>query len=222
MKIYTLVTVQLTDVIGEYLPVESHSFEYGGPVARCDRSAQNQASQNSKTANGVAGGFGATASQIGSSIIPGLEREANNPVGLTPEQRNTATVSGAEAIGGVNSGVKGEANLASSRTRNAGGFAPALDEAARIKSRALATNTQDITNLDTSLANKKQQFAQGELGGLYGNLNADQLKAMGISDEDLNTMIKAGQTGWQQNAMGWLNAFKPSGGGGGGGGSAAG
>lgn len=221
MKIYALVTVQLTDVIGEYLPIETRSFEYDGPVERCDRSAQNQAGRNSTTANSVAGGFGTTASGIGSSIIPGLEREATNPTGLTPEQKNNATVSGAEAIGGVNSGVRGAADLATARTRNAGGVAPALDEAARIKGRQLASNTEAVTNLDTSLANKKQEFAQGELGNLYQGLNKDQLTAMGISDEDINTMLKAGSTGWQQNAMGWLNAIKPSGGGGGASGAAA-
>jgi hypothetical protein len=209
---------------GELLYHDGESFVEQFPI-RLDRSAQGQAQQNSNKANSVAGGFGTTAAQVGSSLIPGLERQANNPTGLTPEQKNNATVSGAEAIGGVNSGVKGEANLASSRTRNAGGMAPALDEAARIKGRQLATNVQGVTNLDTELANKKQEFAQGELGNIYGGLNKDQLTALGISDEDINTMIKAGQSGWQQNAMGWLNAFKPAGGGGGagsGGGAAAG
>jgi hypothetical protein len=33
MKIYTSKTVQMTDVVGEYLPVSETSFEYDGPVA---------------------------------------------------------------------------------------------------------------------------------------------------------------------------------------------
>ena len=108
------------------------------------------------------------------------------------------------------------------RTRNAGGLAPALDEAARIKSRQLGTNALGVSNENANLEQSKQRFAQGELGNLYSGLNKDQLTAMGVSDEDINTMIKAGQSGWQQNAMGWLNAFKPGGGGGGGGAAGAG
>lgn len=208
---------------GQLISHDGESFVEHVPI-RCDRSAQNQSQQNATKANSVAGGFGATAGSIGSSLIPGLEREANNPVGLTPEQKNNALVTGSEAIGGVNSGVKGAAALDTARTRNAGGLAPALDEAARIKGRQQATNSLDVSNLDTSIANKKQQFAQGELGNLYQGANGDQLKAMGLSDEDINTMLKAGQSGWMQQAQGWLgtlsgaaaNGAKAANGGGGG------
>jgi hypothetical protein len=208
VKIYTLSTFQMTDRIGEYIPVESHCFEYPDnlSIERCDRSAQNQSSQNSNKANSVAGGFGTTAGQIGSSIIPGLESEAKNPTGFTPEQKNNMLTAGAEAIGGVNSGLKGAAALDTARTRNAGGLAPALDEAARIKSRQLGTNALGVENENANLEQSKQKFAQQQLGGLYQGLNSDQLKAMGLSDEDINTMIKAGQSGWQQNAMGWIGA----------------
>lgn len=187
-----------------------------------DRSAQKQAGQNVSTDKSLAGGFGTTASGIGSTLIPGLEREANNPTGFTPMQKNDQLVAGAEAAGGVNSGLKGTASLETARTKTAGGFAPALDEAARIKSRQLSSNALNVSGEDARLAQEKQRFAQGELGNLYGGLNEDQLKAMGLSDEAINTQLRAGQTGWQQNAMGWLNALKPSGGGGSSGAAAAG
>ena len=186
-------------------------FEVQDVAIRFDRSAQGQAKQNVNTANTVAGKAGYDASQVGSSFIPGLEREAQNPVGFTPIQKNRQLVAGAEAIGGVNAGLTGEAKLASARTRNAGGFAPALDEAARIKSRQLGTNALNVENEDARLAQEKQQFAQKQLQGLYGLDTTNQLKAMGLSDEAIAEELKAGQTGWQQNAMGWIQAIKPGG-----------
>jgi len=35
MKVYTKIVLQMTDTIGEYIPVEERSYEYEGPVARC-------------------------------------------------------------------------------------------------------------------------------------------------------------------------------------------
>jgi len=185
----------------EWLPRPSYEIPDSEVLIRFDRSAQGQAKQNVSTANSVAGGFGTAASQIGSSLIPGLEREAQNPTGFTPVQKNNMLVSGAEAIGGVNAGLKGEANLASARTRNAGGFAPALDEAARIKSRQLSGNALGVENEDARLANEKQQFAQRQLQGLYGTDTTNQLRAMGLSDEALNSEINAGKSGWLQNTL---------------------
>lgn len=190
-----------------------------------DRSVQSAAKKNATTSNDVASGFGSTASQIGSSLIPGLEREAQNPQGFTPVQKNNMLVASQQAVGGANSGITGQANLAAARTRNAGGFARALDEAARQKGRQLSTNALGVQNEDARVALQRQQDAQHQLSGLYGTSTGDQLKAMGLSDEALNTELKAGQSGWYQNAIGGLDtlanvakAFKPAGGGAGGGG----
>jgi hypothetical protein len=183
-----------------------------------DRSAQSEAGQNVKTDRSLAGQAGTEAGQIGASFIPGLERQAQNPTGFTPLEKGRQLTAGAEAIGGVNAGLTGEANLASARTRTAGGFAPALDEAARIKSRQLSTNALGVENQDAILRQKKQQEANQQLGQLYGMDRSNQLRAMGLSDEAINSQVNAGKSGWQQNAMGWINAIKPSGSGGGGGG----
>lgn len=172
-----------------------------------DRSAQKEAGRNVTSATSLAGKFGENASEVGASFIPGLEREANNPTGFTPIQKSRQLTAGAEAIGGVNAGLKGEANLASSRTRTAGGFAPALDEAARVKSRQLSTNALGVENEDARLAQEKQRFAQSQLQGLYGLDTSNQLRAMGLSDEAIKDQIDAGKTGWQQNAMGWIDTL---------------
>jgi hypothetical protein len=170
-----------------------------------DRAAQGQANQNRKTDLGIATGAGSEASQIGSSVIPGLERDVNNPTGFTPVEKNRQLVAGAEAIGGVNAGVKGEANLASARTRTAGGFAPALDEAARIKSRQLSSNALGVENEDAMLRQKKQQEARGQLLGVMGSDRANQLRAMGLSDEAIQAELAAGRQGWFQNTMEGIN-----------------
>ena len=47
MRITTSVTFQMTDVIGEYIEIERHSFEYRGPVAECKK-GRGQAEANMK------------------------------------------------------------------------------------------------------------------------------------------------------------------------------
>ena len=186
--------------------VLSHVYTegYEGPVERCDRSIAKAAGNQAGANEGTAGQYQAGASQIGSSIIPGLEAEAKGGMGLTPVQKNNALVAGSQAIGGVNSGITGDANLAAARTRNAGGFAPALDEAARIKGRQQSTNALNVNAEDTALANEKQMAAQKELGGLYGTDTSAALGYMGLSDKDLQTQLAAKQYGWLQQPGGQL------------------
>lgn len=167
-----------------------------------DRSVQAGAKNNKNQSDQAASGFGAQATQIGSSLIPGLERQANNPTGLTPMQKNAALVSGAEAAGGVESGGKGAAMLQTLRTKTPGGFGAALAEAARVKGRQLSSNALGVENEDARMAQENQARAQSMLSGLYGTDTSNQLKAMGLSDEALNTQLAGGKSGWLQNAEG--------------------
>jgi hypothetical protein len=186
--------------------------------AHFDRSVQKQAGTNASTANTTGAGFGSTASQIGSTLIPGLEREATNPTGFTPLQKNRMLVAGAEATGGANAAAGGQAALEKLRTRNPSGFSAALDEAARIKNRAGSANALSVENADAQLAQQKQAQAQRALQGIYGTDTENQLRAMGLANEDLNTQLNAGKTGWLQNAEGVIGtiadaskAYKPGG-----------
>lgn len=190
---------------GRLLSHDGEFFEE--PKILFDRSATNQAKAAGQGAQSVAGGAGAQAQQVGSTIIPTLERTATNPTGLTPTQRNNYMVSAQEATGGVNAGLKGAADLATARTRNAGGYSAALDEAARQKQRQMATSTQDVNNLDTQLANQKQAQALQQLQGLYGTDTSNMLKAMGLQNQDLETQLAAGRQGWLQNTMGTLGTL---------------
>jgi hypothetical protein len=94
---------------------------------RCDRSVNAAAKTNAKTAGDTATGFGADAAGERSAVIPGLEREAQNPTGYSPTDLNNMTVASEQSAGGVASGTAGKADLMAARTRNAGGFGAALD-----------------------------------------------------------------------------------------------
>jgi hypothetical protein len=193
---------------------------FAGPIY-FDRAVQGAAKKAASTSADTATGYGSTAAQIGSSLIPGLEQQAQHPTGYDPTQKNNMLVASQEAVGGSGSGITGQANLEAARTRNAGGFARALDEAQRKRGRQLSSNALGIENEDARIGLQRQNEAQRMLAGLYGTDTSNQLKAMGLENEDLNTALEAGKSGWQQNAMNWINtitgaakAFKPGGGGG--------
>lgn len=191
---------------GELLSHDGESFET--PIILFDRSVQGTAKAGNKAATGTAGNLGAQSSQIGSTIIPGLETEATHPTGYTPEQLNAQRVASQQGLGGAASGITGQANLEAARTRNAGGFAAALSEAARAKGRQGSQNEVELQSRNADLAQKKQQMAQSQLAGLYGTDLTGQLKAMGLANEDLNTALEAGKSGWYQNALAGINAVK--------------
>lgn len=196
---------------GALLSHDGESFET--PTLLFDRSVNSTAKSQATQATGTANQSGAQAQQIAGSIIPGLEQQATHPTGYDPTTENNMRVGSAQALGGATSGITGQANLEAARTRNAGGFTAALSEAARDRMRQASANELGIQNTNAQLAQEKQMNAQKELAGLYGTDTSNQLKAMGLSNEDLNTALTAGRQGWQQNAMGWINALKQGGGG---------
>jgi hypothetical protein len=181
----------------------SHDGQYDLPdelvTLRFDRSAQAQAKGNKTTADTLGSNLGSEAAGVGAAVIPGLEREATNPQGFAPTDVNNMLVAGGEAVGGANAGITGEANLEAARTRNAGGFASALDEAARTKSRQLSTNALNVSGEQAREKLKQQQFAQTQLADLMKSDRANQLRAMGLSDEAIAQELAAGKSGWLQN-----------------------
>ena len=194
-------TYEWDDASERYVLI-SHDGEYfTEPKILFDRGIQNQAKGQTQTAGSVAGNAGANATQIYSSVVPGLERQAQTPQGYTPQQLNAKTTAAAGAVGGANAGITGEGRLNAIRTRSAGGLAPILDEAARTKSRTLANANLGIQNENANVGLQRQAEAQRELGGLYNTTSSDQLRAMGIQNEDTNTQLNANKYGWLQQAM---------------------
>lgn len=196
MKIYRTLTIN--SETGEVLFEDS--YQYSEPISfKADRSL-NQAGKNAaKTATVTGADYGSQANEIGGQLIPGLEREAQGGQGYTPVEQGHQLVAGEQGAGGATSGITGTANLEAARTRNAGGFGGALDEAAREKGRTLSENALGVANKSADLAQKKQMFAQGELGAQRGQDIQAQLHAMGLVPEDINASANAQKVGWLQD-----------------------
>lgn len=207
MRIHTKTVWQLTDDPNEFLLVEDHSYDYRGGLALADRSIQSSAEGAAKTAGTTASGYGSTAAGIGSTVIPTLTRDVNNPTGFTPVEKNRMLTASEQGAGGATSGVTGAAGLAANRTRNSSALSSVLDQAARDKAQALSGGALSIENKDAMLAQQKRAQALGGLQGMYGTDVGAQLKAMGIQDQDLQTAISAGNSGWLQNSMGVLGGL---------------
>lgn len=189
---------------GDFISCDAETFVEDFPV-KCDRAIANSAKQNASTAGSTAGQFGAQGQQIGSSIIPGLERDANTPTGYTAQQKENMLTSGAEGTGGADAAARGTAALTATRTGNAGGFADALQNVARSRMQANAANSRGVQQSDADLAQSKQQSARQALQGLYGVDTSNQLKSMGLQNDDLNSELKAKQQGWLQNTEGVID-----------------
>lgn len=191
---------------GELLSHDGESFVEEFPI-RCDRGATSQAKSQGQQAAGVAGQSGTQANTEYSSVVPGLIRQAQTPTGFTPTQLNAQTVAAQEGAGGANATIGGEGRLEALRTKTAGGFAPALDEAARMKGRTLATTGLDVQNQNARLGLNRQDQARQQLLGLYGTDTSAMLKSMGLQNEDLNTQLAAGRQGGLQNTLAVLNTL---------------
>lgn len=172
---------------------------YASQWMLCDRSLAKKAGQAADTAKAVGSSEGANAAEVGANLIPGLESEAKTPQGYTPVEMSHQLVAGEQGAGGATSGITGEGKLTAMRTRNAAGVPAALDEAERIKGRQLSQNALDVANKSADLGQKKQMFAQGELGNIYGLDKNAMLRAMGLVPEDVNAAANAEKTGWVQN-----------------------
>lgn len=183
------------------------SFEYSGVVGLCDRQLQAQATQNAKTAGQTAAGYGSSASADSSAVTPFYTSELKAKHGFDPTQINELLTAAEAGAGGAAGSITGQAGLEAARTRNASGFTKSLDEAARDKDKALAASSEGIAGQDVMGAKELNQEGAAGLQGLYGtNVNA-QLKAMGQQNEDVNTAIEAGKSGWLQNMTGVIGAL---------------
>lgn len=190
---------------GKLLSHDGESFEE--PQMLFDRGAVQSAKNQGNTAGEFAQNQGAQANILSSNLVPGLIRQANNPYGFTAQQKNNMLTQGAEAVGGANATATGEGRLQALRSRTAGGYAPALDEAAREKGRQLSGINLDVANRDAMLANQRQLQAQQMLQGLYGTDTSNMLRAMGVQQGDLANQLQAGRQGWLQNTEGVLNTI---------------
>src|SRR5258707_397527 len=120
LKFATVVVMQMTDVIGEYITVHKEEVEYSGPWALCDRAAQKAAKDAADTAKTTGAGYGSSATSTAGTLTPVLTKMATNPTGMTPEEKNAELVAGEQGAGGATAGVTGAAGLAANRSNNTG------------------------------------------------------------------------------------------------------
>jgi len=164
-------------------------FGFGSGLGTIAKNAAN-------TAGDVAAGYGANASTVNSQLLPFLTRELNNPQGYTQQQTGSMLNQAEAGAGGATSGLNTEANLASARNRNSGGFSGALDEAARDKGKTLSGISSGIASQDANLQQQHQQAAASGLSNMYGEDTESQLKAMGLVAPDVNASANANTAPW--------------------------
>lgn len=175
------------------------------------RGAQSQASQAAQTAGSVASGAQGTAGTLFKQLFPFYSGEITNPTGYGASDLAAMNTASGESTGGSVAGAVGQGNLQAARTRNAGAFQAAADESARAGMRQNSTNALKTQEANANLKQKQQQAGAEGIGNLYGQNVNEMLAAMGLQNQDINTEIKAGQSGWFQNMLGFLNAIKPGG-----------
>lgn len=183
------------------------------------RAAQNQAKQNFNDsqdtfgqAKGDAGGFGGNASHIYGTLEPQLEGEALNPQGYGASDIAGMNTQVGQATGGATAAAKGEGELDAARTGNRGGFQTALDDSARTGMRTNADAALAIQGKNADLKQKQQQVGISGLEGLYGENSGDELKALGLENESIGegnqsvgAETAAGNSGWYQNLLNYMN-----------------
>lgn len=211
MRIKTKVVMQMTDTIGEYIPVYEQGFEYDGPLDLCVRKLQQQAQNNAAQAGATAAGFGSEAGMESSDLNPFYAQEMKAQHLFEPGQINELLTAAGAGTGAAEGAIEGQANREAARTHNASGFTKALDEAARERAKTAAGVSEGVAAQDVTGAKQLNQEGAAGMQGLYGTNVGAQLKAMGQQNEDLNTAIEAGKSGWLQNMTGVLGALQGAG-----------
>lgn len=163
------------------------------------RSAVGQAGQAYKDTRNNSAVLGSEAQGIGSTLTPFLTSELEHPQGYSQGDTSAMLASAMGGAGGANSGIAGEAAQRASVSRNAGGFQAALDDAARMRSKAAAGASEGIAANNANLKVQQQQDAARGLQGMYGTDTSGMLDASGQEANDINAGVNANKTGWLQN-----------------------
>lgn len=208
MKIYRSITwdIETGNVIHE------DSYEYDGPLALCDRSVQQQAGTAANNAAQTGQNLGNQAQGINTGTLqPFLTSELTNPQGYSQGDLTQMLNQSAAGAGGATSGLVGQANLQAARTGNTSGYGSAVDNAARTQQQAEAKTSEGVAADNAGLKQKQQQAAASGLADLGNEDMGGMFKALGLQNEDLNTDVQAGQSGWLQNMQGILSSLNGSG-----------
>lgn len=205
-KFATLVVMQMTENIGEYILVEKHEFEYDGVIDFCDRSGVGAAKGARDVAASTAANAGGEADTEHQELSPFYSNEMNAENLFTPGQNAELLTSTMAPLGSELGDTQHAAELQGARTRNASGFTKTLQQAQRDKDKAVAGASEGVASQDILGAKQlNQEGAAGEMG-LFGNDTSKQLQSMGLETGDINAQVNAGKSGWLQNLNDTLKA----------------
>jgi hypothetical protein len=180
------------------------------------RDAQGQAKKTYKSAQDVYNTNSSRSTDLYDRLNPIYSSEAYNPQGYSPTDLASMETAVRQNAGGAVAGAVSEGNLEAARTGNAGGFATALDDSVRDAMKGENAGSLAIQQSNADLKEKKRQAGIEGLSGLYGTTDKDVLASLGVQNQSTQALTEAGKSGWFQNMMGMINAFRPSGGFGGG------
>ena len=171
------------------------------------RDAEKQAKSTYAAQNAAAQKYGQQADTLYGQLLPQYTQMATNPSGFDRTTLNNMTTAGMQANGGATAGAVGQGNLMAARTGNIGGYQYANDAAARA---GMEKNSEAA--LDTQLKNadyKRAQTAQGLAGlnGLYATNLGTSMNELNAENASTKTLSDAGQSGWFQNFLGYMNAM---------------
>ncbi|HEX8801111.1 MAG TPA: hypothetical protein VF772_20985, partial [Terriglobales bacterium] len=161
--------------------------------------ATGAAQRAASTAAGWGGTYGTEGQTIGSMLVPELMGDVRNAPGFGEATMANMLTMGLGGAGGVASGIAGEAGLQAARSRNVGGTAGILDEAAREKMRTSAGVGLDVATKNAMLQQQQRASALKQLENMYGTNVSASLKAQELVPQDIDAWAKANQTGWVQN-----------------------
>lgn len=162
---------------------------------------QNQL-QNATTANQRSGQFNAGALDAQNAVVPALKQEITNPQGFSQPGMIAMNTANEQGVGGATAGAVGQGNLEAARTRNAGGFQAANDEAARSGQRQVSQNAVDIQGENEAQRQKNQQAGIAGEENMYNTDTGATLGALGLSNSALAGASNSSQAN-SAAAMGW-------------------
>jgi hypothetical protein len=208
-KIYTKIVMQWDDASASYKTIEEESFEYTGQLALCDRAAQSQAKQGEKTAEQNAATYGANAAGERSAVQQYDIGNLTNPQGMGQQGVRDLLTASLGGAGGSTSSLVGAEQLAAKRGTT-GTNSAVLDDIARQRAKAGASASEGIAAQNVKAKLDQQQAAADDLSRRYGiDVNA-QLGQGKLQNEDINTELQAGQSGWFQNLNQMLQTINGS------------
>lgn len=139
-------------------------------------------------------------------MAPSLTEQFKNPQGFSDKDLAAMNTASQQSIGGSVAGTVGQGNLEAARTRNAGGFTEALDEAARSGQRQNSQNAVGIAANNALEKEKNKNIALAGLTGIYGQNVGATLGALGLSNQALGVANQAQST---IPGVNWGSLFNP-------------